>query len=82
MLNDNAFDLRRFISRNPQSIAVWVALLVLILFGLLRYDNFGGAYNITSFLNYNAMFIGTDMGQPPQPAPAEEKVPERKKLEP
>ncbi|MEP1209252.1 MAG: ABC transporter permease [Rhizobiaceae bacterium] len=62
MLDENTFDLRRFISRNPQSIAVWIALLVLILFGLLRYDNFGGAYNITSFLNYNAMFIVISIG--------------------
>lgn len=62
MLDTNAFDLRRYISRNPQSIAVWVALAVLILFGLIRYGNFGGAYNITSFLNYNAMFIIISIG--------------------
>lgn len=62
MLDTNAFDLRRYISRNPQSIAVWFALIVLIGFGLIRYDNFGGAYNITSFLNYNAMFIIISIG--------------------
>ncbi|MEP4034818.1 ABC transporter permease [Roseibium polysiphoniae] len=62
MLDPHAFDLRKYISRNPQSFAVWIALLVLIVFGLLRYDNFGGAYNITSFLNYNAMFIAISVG--------------------
>nr|WP_280520670.1 ABC transporter permease [Phaeobacter sp. J2-8] len=34
----------------------------MILFGLLRYENFGGAYNISSFLNYNAMFIVISVG--------------------
>ncbi len=58
----DAFDLRRYISRNSQSVTVWVALAGLILFGLLRYEGFGGAYNITSFLNYNAMFIAISVG--------------------
>lgn len=62
MLDQNAFDMRKYISRNPQSVAVWIALFVLIVFGLLRYDNFGSAYNITSFLNYNAMFIAISVG--------------------
>ncbi len=62
MLDTDAFDLRKFLSRNPQSVAVWVALAGLIAFGLLRYDNFGGAYNITSFLNYNSMFIIISVG--------------------
>lgn len=62
MLDTNAFDLRSYISRNPQSIAVWIALAALITFGLLRYDNFGGAYNISSFLNYNSMFIIISVG--------------------
>jgi len=62
MLDAGAFDLRRYLSRNPQSIAVWVALVILVVFGLIRYDNFGGAYNITSFLNYNAMFIIISVG--------------------
>jgi ribose transport system permease protein len=61
-LHTDAFDLRRFISGYPQSVAVWVALVALICFGLLRYDNFGGAYNITSFLNYNSMFIIISVG--------------------
>jgi len=62
MLDSSAFDLRKYISRNPQSMAVWVALAALILFGLLRYDNFSGAYNISSFLNYNSMFIIISVG--------------------
>lgn len=61
-MNTDAFDLRRYLSRNTQSVAVWVALAVLIAFGLLRYENFGGAYNITSFLNYNSMFIVISVG--------------------
>jgi ribose transport system permease protein len=62
MLDTDAFDLRRYLSRNSQSVAVWVALAALIAFGLLRYDNFGGAYNISSFLNYNSMFIVISLG--------------------
>jgi len=61
-LDTDAFDLRRHISRNPQSVAVWIALAALIAFGVLRYDNFGGAYNIASFLNYNSMFIVISVG--------------------
>ncbi len=55
-------DLRRYLFRNSRSATVWVALAGLIAFGLLRYDNFGGAYNIASFLNYNAMFIAISVG--------------------
>lgn len=38
-------------------LAVWVALVALLLFGVLRYDNFASAYNFSSFLGYNAMFV-------------------------
>ncbi|WP_457936324.1 ABC transporter permease [Mesorhizobium sp. 10J20-29] len=62
MLDTDAFDLRRYLSGNPQSVAVWLALVGLVIFGALRYDNFVGAYNITSFLNYNAMFIVISVG--------------------
>lgn len=62
MLDTAGFDLRRYVARSPQSIAIWVALAGLIAFGLLRYDNFGSAYNITSFLNYNSMFIVISVG--------------------
>lgn len=35
---------------------VLIALILLILFGALRYDNFLGQYNVLSFLRYNSMF--------------------------
>ena len=57
-----AFDLRRHLRGGGHSAGVWAALAALILFGLLRYENFGGAYNISSFLNYNAMFIVISVG--------------------
>ena len=62
VLDPDTFDLRRYLRGNAQSVGVWLALLALILFGLLRYDNFGSAYNITSFLNYNSMFIAISVG--------------------
>ncbi|UWQ19915.1 ABC transporter permease [Jannaschia sp. M317] len=61
-MNQDAFDLRRFVVGNPQSAAVWLALLALLIFGALRYDNFAGAYNFGSFLNYNSMFIVIAVG--------------------
>lgn len=60
--DNDAFDLRRYLRGNVQSAGVWIALAALIAFGLLRYDNFGSAYNIVSFLNYNAMFIVIAIG--------------------
>ncbi|WP_299926277.1 ABC transporter permease [uncultured Pelagimonas sp.] len=62
MLDDNTFDLRKYIRGNTQTTAVWLVLVLLIVFGVMRYDNFGGAYNIASFLNYNAMFIAISLG--------------------
>lgn len=56
------FDLRPYLRGGGQSAGVWIALILLILFGLVRYDNFGSAYNITSFLNYNSMFIAIAIG--------------------
>jgi ribose transport system permease protein len=57
-------DLRRYLGRMDaaSTLTVWVALAALILFGLLRYDNFGGAYNVSSFLGYNSMFILISVG--------------------
>lgn len=43
-------------------VAVWVALIVLIVFGALRYDNFVSAYNLSSFLGYNSMFVLISVG--------------------
>lgn len=62
MLDQNTFDLRRYLRRNSASATVWLVLFALIAFGMLRYENFGSAYNITSFLNYNAMFIAISLG--------------------
>jgi ribose transport system permease protein len=61
-LDHGAFDLRRYLQGDGHSAGVWVVLALLTLFGLLRYDNFAGAYNIASFLNYNAMFIVIAIG--------------------
>ncbi|WP_282091921.1 ABC transporter permease [Epibacterium ulvae] len=62
MLDTTAFDLRRYIQGNNHTLGVWITLIALIVFGLLRYENFGGSYNISSFLNYNAMFIVIAVG--------------------
>lgn len=48
--------------RSQGHTAVWVALVALILFGILRYDNFASAYNLSSFLGYNAMFVLISVG--------------------
>ena len=39
-----------------------IALVLLILFGALRYDHFLGAYNVLSVLRYNSMFALTSLG--------------------
>jgi galactofuranose transport system permease protein len=44
------------------SQGVLIALLLLILFGWLRYDNFLGLFNITSVLRYNSMFALVALG--------------------
>ncbi|GLQ36195.1 sugar ABC transporter permease [Amylibacter marinus] len=62
MLDTSAFDLRRYIQGNTHNLGVWITLFALIIFGLLRYENFGGTYNVSSFLNYNAMFIVISVG--------------------
>lgn len=41
---------------------VMIALLLLIAFGALRYDNFLGAFNVLSVLRYNSMFAMTSLG--------------------
>jgi ribose/xylose/arabinose/galactoside ABC-type transport system permease subunit len=41
---------------------VMIALVLLILFGALRYDHFLGAYNVLSVLRYNSMFALTSLG--------------------
>lgn len=53
---------RRHIADHGQSTGVMIGVLLLILLGTLRYDNFASLYNLTSFLNYNAMFVLITMG--------------------
>ena len=43
-------------------LGVLVALLALILFGALRYDNFISEYNILSFLRYHSLFALIALG--------------------
>ncbi|MEM8854234.1 MAG: ABC transporter permease, partial [Pseudomonadota bacterium] len=56
------FDLRRYLRGSSHTFGVWIALAALILFGVWRYENFDSAYNISSFLNYNSMFIVIAIG--------------------
>ena len=51
-------NLVRSVSRH----GVLIALVALILFGYLRYENFLGAFNILSVLRYNAMFALVALG--------------------
>jgi ribose/xylose/arabinose/galactoside ABC-type transport system permease subunit len=48
----------RLISRN----SVLVALLLLILFGAFRYENFLGVFNVLTVLRYNSMFALVALG--------------------
>jgi galactofuranose transport system permease protein len=48
----------RLISRN----SVLIALLLLVLFGALRYENFLGAFNVLTVLRYNSMFALVALG--------------------
>jgi ribose transport system permease protein len=42
---------------------VFLALIALIAFGALRYDNFLGSFNVLSVLRYNSMFALISLGQ-------------------
>src|SRR6202021_4061473 len=44
------------------SQGVLIALVALILFGWLRYDNFLGLFNISTVLRYNSMFALVALG--------------------
>jgi ribose transport system permease protein len=50
------------LARRLSRYGVIVALLLLILFGWLRYDNFLGSYNVLSLLRYNSMFALVALG--------------------
>ncbi len=66
MLADSkTFDLRELLRSGggtAQTRGVWIALILLIAFGLFRYDNFGSQYNVLSFLNFNSMFVLISIG--------------------
>lgn len=57
-------DLRRYMRPlgDGAHLTVWVALALMLLFGVLRYDNFASAYNLSSFLGYNSMFVLISVG--------------------
>ncbi|RAS27908.1 ABC transporter permease [Paraburkholderia bryophila] len=45
-----------------KNLPILLALAALVVFGLVRYDHFGSAYNITSFWRYNSMFALISVG--------------------
>jgi len=53
---------RAQIARLVGTYGVLVALVALILFGWFRYDNFLGAFNITTVVRYNSMFALIALG--------------------
>ena len=62
MKNLDMFDLRHLLRGSSRTGSVLVALTILLVFGFMRYDKFASAYNLTSFLNYNAMFVIISLG--------------------
>src|SRR3712207_9087861 len=57
-MNTNALKLFQSIGR----YGVLLALVALIVFGWLRYENFLGAFNVLSVLRYNSMFALVALG--------------------
>ena len=55
-----ALRLNRFAWVSQQRVLL--ALIALIAFGALRYDNFLGSFNVLSVLRYNSMFALTSLG--------------------
>lgn len=49
-------------SRDLRTEGVWIAVISVILFASLRYDNFLSIYNIQTFFGYNSMFILIALG--------------------
>ncbi len=45
-----------------KNLPILLALVALVVLGLVRYDHFGSAYNITSFWRYNSMFALISVG--------------------
>ena len=57
-----AIQARATTMRNVGRYGVFAALLLLVLFGWLRYDNFLGEYNVLTMLRYNSMFALVALG--------------------
>ncbi|WP_282048026.1 ABC transporter permease [Sulfitobacter mediterraneus] len=49
-------------SRDLRTEGVWIAVLLVVIFATLRYDNFMGLYNVQTFFGYNSMFILIALG--------------------
>lgn len=45
-----------------KNLPILLALVALLVFGVVRYDHFASAYNITSFWRYNSMFALISVG--------------------
>src|ERR1700712_5949518 len=45
-----------------KNLPILLALAALLVFGVIRYDHFASAYNITSFWRYNSMFALISVG--------------------
>ncbi|EEE35851.1 ABC sugar transporter, inner membrane subunit [Rhodobacteraceae bacterium KLH11] len=49
-------------SRDLRTEGVWIAVIIVVLFASLRYDNFLSLYNVQTFFAYNSMFILIALG--------------------
>ncbi|WP_231476829.1 ABC transporter permease [Sulfitobacter mediterraneus] len=49
-------------SRDLRTEGVWIAVVLVVIFATLRYDNFMGLYNVQTFFGYNSMFILIALG--------------------
>src|SRR3712207_6126382 len=58
MVNSNALKVFQGIGR----YGVLLALIALVVFGWLRYENFLGTFNVLSVLRYNSMFALVALG--------------------
>ena len=48
--------------RDLRTEGVWIAVVLVVIFATLRYDNFMGLYNVQTFFGYNSMFILIALG--------------------
>ncbi len=45
-----------------KNLPILIALAALLVLGVMRYEHFADAYNITSFWRYNSMFLLISIG--------------------